>query len=36
MDNFAYNELMSFINSLGQLMGTVAVGYADEQPKAEC
>lgn len=31
---FAYNKLMSFINSPGQLIGAVAVGYADEQPEA--
>ncbi len=29
---FAYNDLMEFINSPGQLIGAVAVGYADEKP----
>lgn len=31
---FAYNTLMEFIGSPGQLVGAVAVGYPDEQPEA--
>ena len=31
---FAYKELMDFIKSPGQLVGAVAVGYADECPPA--
>ena len=29
---FAYNDLVKYINEQGQLIGAVAVGYADEQP----
>lgn len=29
---FAYNDLIDFIGSEGQLVGAVALGYADEQP----
>ena len=30
---FAYKDLLAFIHEPGQLIGAVAVGYADEQPK---
>ena len=29
---FAYEDMMRFIDSPGQLIGAVAVGYADESP----
>lgn len=31
---FAYNELMEWIGSEGQLVGAIALGYADEHPSA--
>lgn len=31
---FAYNDLINFIGEKGQLVGAVALGYADEQPLA--
>ena len=31
---FAYHDLMEFIGEKGQLVGAVALGYADEQPPA--
>ena len=30
---FAYDDMIEFINSPGQLVGAVAVGYADENPQ---
>lgn len=31
---FAYEELMDYIDEAGQLIGAVALGYADEKPEA--
>ena len=30
--SFAYNELVSYIGTTSQLIGAVALGYADEAP----